>query len=391
MQEQLFIPKIIKVGYQKRSDTYSKQLAYVIYYDDKGKLRKETSWEGWRDKSITPKEFDNNPHQGFYLNRDVQRGSDWFGSGRSMIRIYDDRGIEFEITTTNLMFILMITNCYNRQLEGKFVYSWYGKELVLLPIGCSEYEKASNFTALQKQKVSAKTLKPGFVYQTKKQIDLVYLGKFDWWNFSDFLNRNQQNERSRANQPVVMYQKATNYHIFWNSKYNKLETMTSLTNLANEKSEFDKEKFTKLLDKFSKLHVSSPIVDVKEERLHFDFGNEKWYNSSNGQFFLKKDENSWIECSIYKQKNWSMGKYVLKGFTMHEINLLEFKNNKLTKTSIPIPARNTGLSSLFSYKKDYISLKEISDKEFYSIKIITENGNKMDFSKLLYPIYEFKI
>ena len=40
-----FIPKKIKVGYQDRDDTYTGKLAYVIYYDEKGKLRKENSWQ----------------------------------------------------------------------------------------------------------------------------------------------------------------------------------------------------------------------------------------------------------------------------------------------------------------------------------------------------------
>jgi len=65
MTTQLFIPKKIKVGYQKRKGTYTEKLAYVIYYDAKGKLRKETSWDNWRDKKIEPEEFDNEPHGGF--------------------------------------------------------------------------------------------------------------------------------------------------------------------------------------------------------------------------------------------------------------------------------------------------------------------------------------
>lgn len=39
----IFIPKRINVGFRNRSDTYTKKLAYIIYYDEKGKLRKETS------------------------------------------------------------------------------------------------------------------------------------------------------------------------------------------------------------------------------------------------------------------------------------------------------------------------------------------------------------
>lgn len=39
-KERFFIPEKIKVGYQKRQDTYTGKLSYIIYYDKKGVLRK---------------------------------------------------------------------------------------------------------------------------------------------------------------------------------------------------------------------------------------------------------------------------------------------------------------------------------------------------------------
>ena len=48
MNTNIFIPTKINVGFQERKDTYTGKLAYVIYFDEKGKLRKETSWQGWR-------------------------------------------------------------------------------------------------------------------------------------------------------------------------------------------------------------------------------------------------------------------------------------------------------------------------------------------------------
>jgi len=63
------IPKTIKVGFQKRADTYTQQLGYIIYYDQKNVLRKESSWESWRDKKIEPQEFKNEPTSGFVLNK----------------------------------------------------------------------------------------------------------------------------------------------------------------------------------------------------------------------------------------------------------------------------------------------------------------------------------
>ena len=68
MKSNIFIPKTINVGYQERSGTYTGKLAYVIYYDQKGKLRKEASWNSWRDKNIPNDEFDNIPMEGFVLN-----------------------------------------------------------------------------------------------------------------------------------------------------------------------------------------------------------------------------------------------------------------------------------------------------------------------------------
>ena len=61
MTKQLFIPEKIKVGYQERSDTYTKRLAYVTYYDQKGKLRKEKSWKTWctlEDQYHKPFDYD---------------------------------------------------------------------------------------------------------------------------------------------------------------------------------------------------------------------------------------------------------------------------------------------------------------------------------------------
>lgn len=69
MRSSIFIPKTINVGYQNRSGTYTGKLAYVIYYDEKGKLRKEASWNGWRDENIPNNEYDNIPTEGFVLNK----------------------------------------------------------------------------------------------------------------------------------------------------------------------------------------------------------------------------------------------------------------------------------------------------------------------------------
>ena len=42
MDTQLNIPKTIAIGQVKRQDTYTGRLGYVIYKDEKGKLKKES-------------------------------------------------------------------------------------------------------------------------------------------------------------------------------------------------------------------------------------------------------------------------------------------------------------------------------------------------------------
>jgi hypothetical protein len=75
----LYVPEKLKVGFNKRKDTYTGKLGYVIYYDHKGVLRKEKSCQSWRDKSIPMVDIDNGPTEGFVLNKKTgdYTGSRW--------------------------------------------------------------------------------------------------------------------------------------------------------------------------------------------------------------------------------------------------------------------------------------------------------------------------
>lgn len=178
--EKLNIPKTIHVGYQKRTDTYTGKLAYVIYTDEKGVKRKECSWDSWRDSKIAPDDYENVPIAGFVLNKGVggARQSWGWNARNEYIRVFDPRGFEFEISVANLLFILtQCTSTKGKGLEGEFVYSWDGKDLILLPVDCYEYDKSVEFTALKSLHIPAKELVPGTVYMDKDMRNLLYLGK----------------------------------------------------------------------------------------------------------------------------------------------------------------------------------------------------------------------
>ncbi|PPD55567.1 MAG: hypothetical protein CTY12_00900 [Methylotenera sp.] len=187
MDNKLFIPQKIKVGFQKRSDTFTGQLAYVIYYDEKNKLRKEKSWEGWRDNSIEPLELDNNPRNGYLFNKGVKRSHEWFGSGRSMIRVHDPRDFEFEISVDNLIGILMHSDVSKRDIVEECVFAWWGTDLILLPTNSEEYQQSVEYTKRQSDKVSTKDLKIGTRYQKKKSDDIMtYIGFYEWWEWPSY-------------------------------------------------------------------------------------------------------------------------------------------------------------------------------------------------------------
>lgn len=141
INEKLNIPDKIKVGFQERDDTYTGKLSYVTYINKKGKLAKEISWEGWRDKKITPLELDNVPTEGFVLNKKAGGYSTGWNHRQTYCRVYDPRDFEFEISIENLLYILQeCTSSKGKGLEGKFVYAWSGKDLVLLPVDSLDYK-----------------------------------------------------------------------------------------------------------------------------------------------------------------------------------------------------------------------------------------------------------
>lgn len=187
MKTNIFVPSKINVGFQNRKGTYTGKLAYVIYFDEKGKLRKETSWEGWRDKNIPNEIYDNEPTEGFVLNKKVGGVEESWGWDvrKTYTRIYDPRGFEFEITIPNLLWILENCDCIKgKGLEGQFVYGWDGKELVLVPVESPDYKEiqAKNKVIHNNEFIKAKDLILGATYETLNGKRYVYMGKYNCYN-----------------------------------------------------------------------------------------------------------------------------------------------------------------------------------------------------------------
>lgn len=181
----IFMPKTITAGFQNRDETYTGQLAYIIYTDEKGVLRKKTSWESWRDKKIEPLIFENVPTSGFVLNKKAGGYSAGWNHRETYVRVYDPRGLEFEISIPNLLYILENTNSIKgKGLEGEFVYGWDGTELLLIPTSAPDYQELLiyNEAIHNKTTIKVKDLKIGATYRSKQNKELIYMGKFDYYS-----------------------------------------------------------------------------------------------------------------------------------------------------------------------------------------------------------------
>lgn len=179
--QRLIIPEELKAGFNKRSDTYSGLLAYIIYKDSKTGWRQERSWSTWKEDDIEPIEFKNEPYNGFVLNKKAGDYGSGYNHRLSKCRVFDDRyNFEFEISIDNLLFILENVNSIKgKALDGEFVYAWDDKNIVLLPVDAPDYKEIKERSNIINNGafLKPKDLVIGNEYMTKQGEKLCYLGK----------------------------------------------------------------------------------------------------------------------------------------------------------------------------------------------------------------------
>lgn len=403
MKSQLLIPGKIKVGFNMRNDTYTGKLGYVIYHDGKT-WRKETSWEGWRQKEgqkinvyengkhetktlgseINPLEFDNVPTEGFVLNKKAGGYSSGWNHRSTYCRVYDPRGFEFEISIPNLLFILQETSSFKgKGLEGEFVYAWEGKDLVLLPASCEDYQKSAAFTKLQDGKVSTKDLVPGCSYKTKKQVDLTYLGRFNWYSMS-YVNKKYEHQEIKTEKFHVFVDE--NYkkpeHAYYEPANGKYTIVSSLTQFASKNSDTPTPNYAELMEEFSKSKYASKPIELMEKPKEFTYDEEKdkqkYGHYLEGSYYIKDSEGEYTNYSICTEfktvGRWGTADYkqVLNGFNLYKQNKVFFKDGKLIIKTLNYDERRSN--------KIY-STDEIKKLDFKDLYLKLDSGSKVKVEK----------
>lgn len=334
MNSKLYIPKTLTIGFNKineNEESYSDKLAYIIYIDDKGVLRKEKSWNSWRDHKIEVIEVENKPSAGFVLNKGGQRCNYRFGGGRSFIRVYDDRDFEFEISVDNLMGILMHSDVSKRDIIEECVYAWSGKNLILLPVNSEQYKEAVKFTDKQAKNISAKDLVKGYTYVNKKnKNNLIYIGR-------EFFINNDEYE-------IFLQKEVGKKHVFYDLS-NKKYISVLISQLAECVAEDVYPDYADLYTSFIDSPFHKIISDVILEELNIEYFNKKTktYDNDIHKCFcielFKREGNELIkfETHYYPDENLFhfirftiYNKNLTRTFICHK-NSLAFKENFMKK------------------------------------------------------------
>jgi len=318
------------------------------------------------DKGIIPVEFDNVPTEGFVLNKKAGGGGSSHGwdARQTYCRVWDPRGFEFEISIPNLLFILQETNSLKgKGLEGEFVYSWDGKDLVLIPVSCQEYKSSSIHTTLQSGKVAAKELVAGYSYQTKQQAILIYLGKFEYF------------ENYSYGDKVKLSKK----FVFADTKggYVGLDSLASLSKVTNETVI---STYAELIDKYSKSDYCGTAKGIK--LVPTTFGpkshNRNSYNSYNPDTayciaYKEEKPNVYRRYNFYPEtqetrdnNGYYRRNYAATGFQIKPIAELTFADGRVTEKKLTID------------KTDTIPLAMTNKLGFGTLSLVLNSGKQVN-------------
>ena len=277
----LKIPDKILVGYKNREDTFSGRLAFITYMSG-GKISKEVSWTKWRDKSIPSDEFDNTPTSGFVINKSVGGYNyGYFRKRGEWVRIHDPRGFEFELSVSNLIYLVQECDITHGELAGEFIYSWDGSDLVLLPVGSSDYVATKEMEAARASaSLSWKTMDIGTKYSFKYGSSLYYIGKHKLKVKDGYRGVNF---------------KVNPYHLFWNSENKTIYREDNIKNIlypAPGEEKLSEHELEKALVKLNSLPCAWPDKQIDG----FEIPVDKHAQSEFDRIFKDRKLNT----SLYK-------------------------------------------------------------------------------------------
>jgi len=400
MTEKCVIPEEFTVGFQKRKDTYSEMLGFIVHKKTKSEdLSKRASWENWRDKTIEPIEHKNEPTTGFVINKDVggvRRSYGW-DARIEKVRVYDPRGFEIEITLPNLLYILSESVCNKgKGLEGEFVYGWSGRNLILIPAGSDLYKNSTDFTSIKKlSQIKAKNLKVGATYMTKNLHQVIYLGVFTFYGISNSYRSISYNqgftsiEQKAFEKSHVFYIKEGNKWVFSQKinidpvthyKKSKFGFMKDVKNIMVEIDSTCVSNYAELVEEFLSSRYGSKIVSYElrsvatekdlADRLSEFMSIKKQGVLSSGMCY--EQEGVLHQIAFTTQQKWRGTGYVYNTFSYPQVKVRRRANG------LGLLLEYSSLSSSgYNLVDDVEHYRNTEEKE---IVFLDESGREIDFT-----------
>lgn len=276
------------------------------------------------------------------------------------------------------MYILQeATSTKGKGLEGEFVYSWAGKELILLPVDSGAYKNSTEFTNLQSGKVSAKSLILGAIYKGKKQEDYVYLGKFPYYT----LEHNQGND---YNNYILNSDKM---HIFMSVNGNEYLPFKNVSHLSKCIDEMPVSNYAELIEDYNKTIInSSKPVGIIGKSKAYEINQDckyPWNMLEDKTGYIKVSDTEYHKVSL--EVNYSYNNqedsYKYNGIQVSENHRkITFQNGEFeTKRVYDDRYTNT-------QRQNVHSIDEINQMGFMDVFIVLENGSEIKFNNN-YNIY----
>jgi len=383
MREQLHIPAKLKVGMQKRADTYSGILGFITYELPDGLNKHKKSWDNWRDDKLGIKELDNEPTEGFVFNKREGGGGRWsYDEREAKIRVWDPRGFEFEITIENMLDILaQCGSIPGKGLEGEFVYGYDGLRLSLIPTKSETYKKSMVFTNLSAKSIEAKDLIVGATYVSKQVSNYIYLGHVQWADM-----RTYSREASVSKQ-----------HIFYATKSNTIVPLlvkdiatcldtTPVQNIAELITKMESSGYYFTLDKV-KIDTIKPSLDEFKKEINLYTSNYHYVGGYNADiFWIKKDETTYegVRMMFTFADDVVLNNYYR--YRTAKPNGIKLVYQK----KIVITADGVEVKKCSKQDKNIYQPDDLKDKEFFNIKLDSSILMKEEKCGSSYESYRLK-
>jgi len=151
----------------------------------------------------------NDPQLGFHITKSISRSGGWSGNNK-LIRIFDPRGFELEISVDNLVKLMSMTTFIDGECQTECVWGRDGSRNVLLPVNSQLYTDAvANTTYSDNKGIKLKDVKFGDNVTLKSNeynegLVGVYLGLWRLYTVNDPTCNTYQSHPSLNNNIITV-------------------------------------------------------------------------------------------------------------------------------------------------------------------------------------------